>query len=115
MKSSNPYSFPAVQHQLHNKTIITILIAAIIGFADSVFLTVEHIMGIVPPCTIDGCDYVLTSQYASIGPIPTALFGALYYLAILLLIAWHIDRKSAKSIMLLKKIVIIGVIITVWL
>ena len=115
MKILNYFYFPAVQHQVQNKTIIIILLAAIVGLADSVFLAVEHIMGVVPPCTIKGCDYVLTSQYASVGPIPTALFGVLYYLAILLLIAWFVDRRNAKSIVLLKKLVAIGAIITIGL
>ena len=61
---------------------------ALIGFADATFLTVEHYRQAIIPCTIvHGCQVVTTSRYATIGPIPIALLGALYYLAVIVTVA----------------------------
>lgn len=58
---------------------------AIIGFADAVFLTAQHYLGKIPPCSVvSGCESVLTSQYATILGVPIALLGAFFYLAILI-------------------------------
>ncbi|MEZ5427712.1 MAG: vitamin K epoxide reductase family protein [Pyrinomonadaceae bacterium] len=55
---------------------------ALIGLADSVYLTVKHFTGEKVPCSIvSGCEQVLTSEYAEIFGIPTAAFGALAYFA----------------------------------
>jgi len=65
-------------------TRLLVRILAIIGFADAVFLTTQHYLGEIPPCSVvEGCETVLTSPYATILGIPVALFGALFYLAIL--------------------------------
>src|SRR5712692_10516893 len=56
------------------------LIAAIIslvGLADAIYLTVEHLTGQSLRCTmISGCSEVLSSKYAHVGPIPLAAVGA---------------------------------------
>ncbi|MBI4022888.1 vitamin K epoxide reductase family protein [Candidatus Berkelbacteria bacterium] len=57
---------------------------ALVGLADATYLTVEHFLGTIPPCTVGGCELVLTSEYATLGPIPIALLGAFYYLAVFL-------------------------------
>jgi uncharacterized membrane protein len=54
------------------------------GFLDSLYLTILHYKNIVPPCSLYGCEKVLTSAFSMIGPIPLALFGALFYLAVIL-------------------------------
>ncbi len=65
-----------------NKTWITVIIVlAAIGLVDASYLTWQHYVNAIPPCTIHGCETVLTSKYATIGPIPVALLGALYYAA----------------------------------
>ena len=64
---------------------LAVKIFALIGFADAVFLTTQHYLGKIPPCTIvSGCETVLTSPYAVIAGVPLALLGALFYLAILI-------------------------------
>src|SRR3989344_2671965 len=58
---------------------------ALVGFADAVFLTTQHYLGKIPPCTVvSGCETVLTSPYATVFGIPDALFGAIFYLIILI-------------------------------
>ena len=53
---------------------------ALIGIADSVYLTVHHITAEPVPCNmISGCETVLTSTYAEIAGIPLAAFGAVAY------------------------------------
>ncbi len=58
------------------------MLVALIGLADSVYLTVQHLTGQSVKCTVtNGCSAVLGSKYAMIAGIPTAAFGALAYFA----------------------------------
>jgi uncharacterized membrane protein len=51
-------------------------IVALVGVADAVYLTVHHYTAEPVPCTIvAGCEQVLTSQYATLGGILTAVLG----------------------------------------
>ncbi len=73
--------------------------AALIGLADSIYLTVQHITAAPVPCSIiSGCETVLTSPYAVMAGIPIAAFGAgAYFVAFALALlaafgnrtAWH--------------------------
>lgn len=76
--------------------VILFLVIAIIGFADAVYLTAAHYLGGVPTCTvIEGCDEVAMSEYATIGPVPVALLGVLFYtLMLFTAVAWLDVRKS---------------------
>ena len=59
---------------------VTAAVLSLIGLADSVYLTVEHLVGENAGCVVArGCAEVLGSKYASIGPLPIALIGALAY------------------------------------
>jgi uncharacterized membrane protein len=69
---------------LKNKFIIYSLVLGFFGFLDSLYLTISHYKNIVPPCTIHGCETVLTSSFSMVGPIPLALFGVLFYLTIII-------------------------------
>lgn len=73
-----------MQRFLNNKLIFYSAILAFLGFLDSLYLTILHYRNIVPPCTLRGCEAVLTSSFSMIGPIPLALFGVLFYLAVLI-------------------------------
>jgi len=58
------------------------MIFSLIGLADSLYLTVQHLTGRYVRCTVSsGCFEVLNSPYATIAGIPTAAFGALAYFA----------------------------------
>jgi len=55
-------------------------VLALLGLADSVYLTVSHYTKTPVPCSIvEGCETVLTSSYAEIAGIPLAAFGAAAY------------------------------------
>src|SRR4051812_3480483 len=53
---------------------------ALLGVADGVYLTVEHVTGRTAQCIASsGCQEVLASEYATVGPVPLAAIGALAY------------------------------------
>jgi len=55
-------------------------LVSLIGLADSIYLTVEHLSGRSVRCTITfGCSEVLSSPYATVRGIPLAAVGAIAY------------------------------------
>lgn len=71
-------------------------VAALIGIADSVYLTVHHYTAEPVPCSIiSGCEMVLTSQYAEMFGIPTAAYGIAAYLTafVLALLTTFVSRS----------------------
>lgn len=90
-------------------------LASLVGLADSIYLTVEHLSGRSVRCTlISGCSEVLSSSYASIGDVPLASLGALAYftvfsLAILAIFGYGFAGK------LLVPVVGLMFLTTVWL
>src|SRR6476620_3319477 len=53
---------------------------ALLGLADGIYLTVEHVTGRTAQCIASsGCQEVLSSKYATVGPVPLAAIGALAY------------------------------------
>lgn len=68
-----------------NKLFLYSALLAFLGFLDATYLTILHYKQTIPPCTIGNCERVLTSQYATVLGIPTALFGSLFYLSIIVL------------------------------
>jgi len=60
-----------------------IAFVSLIGLADSIYLTVEHLSGRSVRCTItSGCSEVLSSPYASIRGFPLAGLGAVAYFVV---------------------------------
>jgi uncharacterized membrane protein len=79
---------------LQNLKALAILfgLLALFGFVDASYLTAKHYLGTPIPCSIfGGCDIVTGSAYSAIGPVPIALLGALYYLALLILAVIYLD------------------------
>ena len=57
-------------------------LVALVGLADSVYLTIKHLTDEPVPCSIiAGCETVLTSPYAQIEGVPLAAVGAAAYFA----------------------------------
>lgn len=54
-------------------------LVSLIGLADSIYLTVEHLSGRSVRCTLSGCSEVLSSPYATVRGYPLAGLGALAY------------------------------------
>ena len=58
-------------------------LVSLIGVADAVYLTIEHISGRSVRCTIvSGCSEVLSSRYATVGGYPLAAIGAVAYFTV---------------------------------
>src|SRR5579884_2176466 len=71
------------------------LVVAVLGAADSVYLTIEHwYPRLADVCTTGGCGTLLDGPYGHFGPIPTAAFGLGMYL---LLIALCVRRMKGLT------------------
>lgn len=58
-------------------------LVSLVGLADAIYLTVEHMAGRSVRCTLtSGCSEVLSSSYATIGGVPVAALGALAYFTV---------------------------------
>jgi uncharacterized membrane protein len=58
-------------------------LVSLIGLADAIYLTVEHLSGRSVKCTIvQGCSEVLSSSYASFNGMPLAGVGAVAYFVV---------------------------------
>lgn len=88
---------------------------ALAGLADAVYLTVHHYAATPVPCSIiEGCETVLTSEYAEIAGVPLAVFGALAYFAAfsLALLAAFGNRSMWTAF---GAVVILMAVFTLWL
>jgi uncharacterized membrane protein len=93
------------------RTVLFMFVFALIGFIDAAYLTIEHFRGIIPPCSLTAdCDLVLTSSYSVIFGIPVALFGALYYLVILVGLFSYLDTKRTAFLKWTLLITIFGLL-----
>lgn len=89
-----------------------------LGFADASYLTADHFFKLPLPCSFtSGCDTVLTSRFATVDGIPIALFGVLYYLAVLFcaIYLYTSDQKNIRVARLMLLITTIGFITTSYL
>lgn len=85
------------------------LAASVIGFADASYLTAKHYLGIPITCSlIAGCEKVTSSQYATIGPVPLALLGALYYLVVFIGLVAYLDTKKRIWLEIVARFTVVG-------
>jgi uncharacterized membrane protein len=88
---------------------------ALIGLADAIYLTVEHLTGQSVRCTvISGCSEVLSSPYATVRGYPLALIGAIAYFTVFSLatLAAFDYQLAAKSLGLVAGLMFLT---TLWL
>lgn len=98
-----------------NSLVIFALVVALLGFADASYLTIEHYQGVIPPCSVvEGCEQVLTSEFAVVAGIPVALVGAIYYLLISIGIFAYLESKNEKLLKLALLIPVIGFLATLY-
>jgi uncharacterized membrane protein len=103
-----PKAAPAAEDATADKTrASTYLYAAaallaLIGLADTIYLTVEKLAGRSVPCTITGgCEQVLNSAYSTVGPIPLSALGAFaYFTAFSLATLAAFGNRKAADLML---------------
>jgi uncharacterized membrane protein len=97
------------------KSYVVAALLALVGLADALYLTIEHLTGQSVRCTIiSGCSAVLSSPYAVVAGVPLAAIGAAAYftvfsLAILTLFGYHWAGKIMRAL------VITMFAISVWL
>jgi uncharacterized membrane protein len=61
----------------------TAALLSLLGLADALYLTVEHVTGQSVQCTIiSGCSEVLSSRYAVVAGVPLAAIGAAVYFCV---------------------------------
>lgn len=93
---------------------IFLLVIALIGFADATYLTVEHYSNTIPPCSVGGCETVLTSSYSQVAGIPVSLAGSIYYFALILMLFVYIDTKKEIWLRIPLIISVLGLISSLW-
>jgi uncharacterized membrane protein len=88
---------------------------SLVGLADAIYLTVEHIAGRAVQCTITtGCNEVLSSGYATIAGVPLAGLGAFaYFAAFSLAILAIFGNQTART--LIFYMVALMFAFTIWL
>lgn len=92
------------QRSISKGFVALLFVIAVLGFIDASYLTVEHFINKIPPCSIGSCETVLTSSFATVLGIPVALGGALFYLTVLIFLMVYIDTKkevALKGVLLL--------------
>lgn len=101
-----------------NRAVILYTVAAIVslvGLADALYLTAEHVSGRSIRCTVfSGCSDVLSSPYASLRGIPLAALGAAAYFTVFSLATLAVFgyRFAAR---LLPMLVGLMFVVTLWL
>ncbi len=114
IKPSSPSGFLAQRGA--RRLFFGMLAVAALGFIDAGYLTVEHFLNRVPPCSlVSGCEKVTTSQYAVIYGVPMALMGALYYLAIILALVLYLDMRSDWIVKWTARFSAVGFLFSLWL
>ena len=93
---------------------IALLFIALIGFSDATYITVNHYMNKIPPCTLSSCETVLNSPYANILGNPVSLFGAIYYLLIIIFVFAYLDTKKEIFLRIPIMLSVIGFIFSLW-
>ncbi len=94
---------------------VFILVVALLGFADSAYLAIEHYSGVIPPCTIvSGCETVLTSSYSVVAGIPVSLLGAVFYLVVLIGIFSFLESKKTVLLKWALLLTFVGFLFTLW-
>lgn len=85
-----------------------------VGLTDAGYLTVKHYSKSSVICSISqGCDKVLSSDYAVIFGIPVALFGVIFYFVALVLAVHFFTQKTYHWV--LNVWATIGLISTIYL
>lgn len=80
MSEQNSATADSSREKLRKRFYAVAAVVALLGLADGIYLTVEHITGRTAECVASsGCQDVLGSEYAAMGPIPLAALGAFAY------------------------------------
>ena len=88
---------------------------SLVGLADSIYLTIQHLTGQTLRCTIiSGCYEVLGSPYSHIGSVPLAALGVIAYFTVFdLSILAAFSYRFARPLLL--ALVALMFLMTLWL
>ncbi|MEK7100127.1 MAG: vitamin K epoxide reductase family protein [Patescibacteria group bacterium] len=75
-------------------------LATLIGFLDALYLTITHYANTAVPCYVGSCEKVLTSSYSVVLGIPIAVYGVVFYLVTLVLLAYYFESKKPIALTL---------------
>jgi len=94
---------------------ISSALLSLIGLADALYLTIEHVTGQSVQCTIiSGCSEVLSSPYAVVSGVPLAAIGAAAYFAVFSLATLAaFGYRSAGTLLTL--LVVAMFLVSLWL
>jgi uncharacterized membrane protein len=94
---------------------VTAAVVSLLGLADALYLTVEHVTGQSVRCTIvAGCSEVLSSQYAVVAGLPLAMIGAAAYFSVFSLATLAAFGHRIAG-MLLTPLVVLMFLVSLWL
>jgi uncharacterized membrane protein len=80
MNGTNSLETETGRGRLRKKLYAVAAFVALLGLADGIYLTIEHVTGRTAECIASsGCQDVLSSKYAAIGRLPLAALGAFAY------------------------------------
>ena len=97
------------------KLYVTAAIVSLLGLADAIYLTVQHLTGESVRCTIvSGCSEVLSSKYAVVAGVPLALVGAAAYFSVFSLATLAAFGYRIAG-MLLTPLVLLMFLFSLWL
>lgn len=77
-----------------------LIAAALIGIADTLFLSYFAFLNTVPGCAIGGCEVVLTSEYSKFFGVPLGYLGLVYYAYMLALAGLIVLLPRSKELAL---------------
>lgn len=85
------------------------------GLLDASYLAAKHYTATPINCSLfQGCEKVITSPYAVVFGIPVALFGAIYYFAVLILALAYLDAKKSVFIYFISWFSSLGLLASLW-
>ena len=98
-----------------NALVYAFLAVSFIGFLDASYLTVGHYTGANVSCSlVEGCDQVLSSEYAVVFGIPLALLGMFYYLTVFVLSFLYLDIKKEEIFEFIRPLTVAGLLASAW-
>ena len=97
------------------KLYVTAAIVSLLGLADAIYLTIEHVTGQSVRCTIvAGCSEVLSSHYAVVAGVPLAMIGAAAYFSVFSLATLAAFGYRIAAV-LLTPLVLLMFLVSLWL
>ena len=97
------------------KVYVVAAVLSLLGLADALYLTIEHVTGQSVRCTIlAGCSAVLSSPYAVVAGIPLAAIGAAAYFSVFSLAILTLFGYSSAG-KLMRALVVLMFLVSLWL